>query len=90
MAEKEISDMLDNMIAGNAADVQQNFNDLMQQRTSDAIDSLKQGKADDVFNKHIVDPDMEPQGVSLDDALVDIDQDTGRPVEEGELNDENI
>ena len=90
MAEKEISDMLDNMIAGNAADVQQNFNDLMQQRTSEAIDSLKQGKADDVFNKHIVDPDMEPQGVSLDDALVDIDQDTGRPVEEGELNDENI
>ena len=90
MAEKEISDMLDNMIAGNAADVQQNFNDLMQQRTSDAIDSLKKGKADDVFNKHIVDPDMEPQGVSLDDALVDIDQDTGRPVEEGELNDENI
>ena len=33
---------------------------------------------------------MEPQGVSLDDALVDIDQDTGRPVETGETNGEDI
>ena len=40
---------------------------------------------DSIYNKHTVDPDMEPQGVSLDDALVDIDQSTGRPVE-GETN----
>ena len=32
---------------------------------------------------------MEPQGVALDDALVDIDQTTGRPVE-GETNGEDI
>ena len=81
MAEVEIKDMLDNMIAGKASDVQQNFNDLMQQRTNDALDSLRQEKADDVFSKHVVDPNMEPQGVSLDDALVDIDQTTGMPVE---------
>ena len=89
MAEVEIKDMLDNMIGGKASDVQQNFNDLMQQRTNDALDSLRQEKADDVFNKHVVDPNMEPQGVSLDDALVDIDQTTGRPVE-GETNGEDI
>ena len=89
MADKAISDMLDNMIANKGAEVQQNFNDIMQQRTNDALDSLRQEKADDVFNKHVVDPNMEPQGVSLDDALVDIDQTTGRPVE-GETNGEDI
>ena len=81
MAEVEIKDMLDNMIASKGAEVQQNFNDLMQARTNDALDTLRQEKADDVFNKHVVDPNMEPQGVGLDDALVAIDQTTGRPVE---------
>ena len=84
----EIKDMLDNIIAGNNADAQQQFNDQMQSRTNDVLDTLKQDKAADVF-KQSVDPDMEPQGVSLDDALVDIDQTTGRPVE-GETNGEDI
>ena len=79
---KEISDMLDNMIASKGSEVQQNFNDIMQQRTNDALDSLRQEKAADVFAKHTVDPNMEPMGVSLDDALVDIDQTTGTPVQE--------
>ena len=89
MADKAISDMLDNMIANKGAEVQQNFNDIMQARTGEALDTLRQEKAQDVFNKHVVDPNMEPQGVSLDDALVDIDQTTGRPVE-GETNGEDI
>jgi hypothetical protein len=61
----------------------------MQARTSDALDTLRQEKAQDVFNKHVVDPNMEPQGVSLDDALVAIDQTTGMPVT-GETNGEDI
>jgi len=89
MADKAISDMLDNMIANKASDVQQNFNDIMQARTGEALDTLRQEKAQDVFNKHVVDPNMEPQGVSLDDALVDIDQSTGMPVA-GETNGEDI
>jgi hypothetical protein len=89
MADKAISDMLDNMIANKGAEVQQNFNDIMQARTGEALDTLRQEKAQDVFNKHVVDPNMEPQGVSLDDALVDIDQSTGMPVA-GETNGEDI
>ena len=84
----EVRDMLDNIIAGNNADAQQNFNDQMASRTGEALDALKQDKANDVF-KQSVDPDMVPQGVGLDDALVDIDQTTGRPVE-GETNGEDI
>lgn len=89
MADKAISDMLDNMIANKGAEVQQNFNDIMQARTGEALDTLRQEKAQDVFNKHVVDPNMEPQGVSLDDALVDVDQTTGMPVA-GETNGEDI
>ena len=77
---QEVSDMLDNIIAGNNAEAQQQFNDQMQSRTNDALDQLKQDTAANVFGK-AVDPNMEPQGVSLDDALVDIDQTTGMPVE---------
>ena len=84
----EVKDMLDNIIAGNNAEAQQQFNDQMASRTGEALDQLKQDTAGDVF-KQSVDPDMEPQGVSLDDALVDIDQTTGRP-EEGETNGEDI
>ena len=83
---QEVRDMLDNIIAGNNADAQQQFNDQMTSRTNDVLDQLKQDKAADVF-KQSVDPDMEPQGVKLDDALVDIDQTTGRPVE-GETNED--
>jgi len=85
---QEVRDMLDNIIAGNNADAQQQFNDQLASRTGEALDTLKQEKAADVF-KQSVDPDMEPQGVSLDDALVDVDQTTGRPVE-GETNGEDI
>ena len=85
---QEVKDMLDNIIAGNNADAQQQFNDQLASRTGEALDALKQDKATDIF-KQSVDPDMEPQGVSLDDALVDIDQTTGRSVE-GETNGEDI
>ena len=86
---QEVKDLLGNIIAGNSADAQQQFNDQMASRTAEALDDQKAGIAADIYNKHTVDPDMEPQGVSLDDALVDIDQSTGRPVE-GETNEKNI
>lgn len=79
---KEVTDLVSDILAGNNADAQQKFNDQMHSRAQEAIDDGKAGIAADVFNKHVVDPDMEPQGVSLEDSLVDIDQTTGRPVEE--------
>ena len=85
---EDTKDMLDNIIAGNNADAQQQFNDQMASRTGEALDALKQDTAASVFGK-AVDPNMEPQGVALDDALVDIDQTTGMPVE-GETNGEDI
>ena len=85
----EVTDMVNNIIAGNSAEAQAQFNDQMASRTGEALDDQKAGVAADIYNKHTVDPDMEPQGVSLDDALVDIDQTTGRPVE-GETNGEDI
>ena len=86
----EVKDMVNNIIAGNNAEAQQQFSDQMAARASEALDDQKAGVAADIYNKHVVDPDMEPQGVALDDALVDIDQDTGRPVEDGETDGENI
>ena len=86
---QEVKDLLGNIIAGNSADAQQQFNDQMASRTAEALDDQKAGIAADIYNKHTVDPEMEPQGVSLDDALVDIDQTTGMPVE-GETNGEDI
>mgnify|MGYP001419596763 CR=1 FL=1 len=89
---KEVNDLVSDIIAGNNAEAQQKFNDQLTSRAQDAIDDMKSGLATDVFNKHVVDPDMEPQGVALDDALVDIDTTTGRPVgepDQGETN-ENI
>ena len=79
---KEVTDLVSDILAGNSADAQQKFNDQMHSRAQEAIDDSKAGIAADVFNKHVVDPDMEPQGASLEDSLVDIDQTTGRPVEE--------
>ena len=35
---QEVSDMLDNIIAGNNAEAQQQFNDQMQSRTNDPLD----------------------------------------------------
>ena len=84
---QEVNDLVSDILAGNNADAQQKFNDQMASRTNEVLDDNKAGIATDVFNKHVVDPDMEPQGVSLEDSLVDIDQTTGRPVE-GETNED--
>ena len=84
---KEVTDLVSDILAGNNADAQQKFNDQMASRANEALDDNRAGIATDVFNKHVVDPDMEPQGVSLEDSLVDIDQTTGRPVE-GETNED--
>ena len=84
---KEVTDLVSDILAGNNADAQEKFNDQMASRANEALDDMKSGIATDVFNKHVVDPDMEPQGVSLEDSLVDIDQTTGRPVE-GETNED--
>ena len=88
---KEVTDLVSDILAGNNADAQQKFNDEMTARAQDAVDGMKAGIATNVFDKHVVDPDMEPQGVSLEDSLVDIDTTTGRPVEEpteGETNED--
>lgn len=79
---KEVTDLVSDILAGNTADAQEKFNDQMASRANEVLDDNRAGIATDVFNKHSVDPDMEPQGVSLEDSLVDIDQTTGRPVEE--------
>ena len=84
---QEVTDLVSDILAGNNADAQQKFNDQMASRTNEVLDDGKAGIAADVFNKHVVDPEMEPQGVSLEDSLVDIDQTTGRPVE-GETNED--
>ena len=86
---QEVNDLVSDILAGNNADAQQKFNDQMASRTNEVLDDNKAGIATDVFNKHVVDPDMEPQGVSLEDSLVDIDQTTGRPIEEPEEGETN-
>ena len=86
---QEVNDLVSDILAGNTADAQEKFNDQMASRANEVLDDNKAGIAADVFNKHVVDPDMEPQGVSLDDSLVDIDQTTGRPVEEPEEGETN-
>ena len=88
---KEVNDLVTDILAGNTADAQDKFNAQMTSRAQGAVDEIKSGIATDVFNKHVVDPDMEPQGVSLEDSLVDIDTTTGRPVgepEQGETNED--
>jgi hypothetical protein len=82
-----VADMVDSIIQGQTSDAQDQFNNIMSTRTNEIVDGMRQEKAADVFKTHSVDPDMEPQGVKLDDALVDIDQTTGRPVE-GETNED--
>lgn len=93
--------MLDNMIAGKASDVQDNFNDLMRDRSIEALDNRKVELAKDIFRQTIGDRDgsdieefekmglvpTEPiQGDSLEDALVDINTETGIPVDKEENN----
>ena len=86
---QEVNDLVSDILAGNTADAQEKFNDQMASRANEVLDDNKAGIATDVFNKHVVDPDMEPQGVSLEDSLVDIDQTTGRPIEEPEEGETN-
>ena len=86
---KEVTDLVSDILAGNNADAQQKFNDQMASRANEVLDDSRAGIATDVFNKHVVDPDMEPQGVTLEDSLVDIDQTTGRPIEEPEEGETN-
>ena len=93
--------MLDNMIAGKASDVQDNFNDLMRDRSIEALDNRKVELAKDIFRQTIGDRDgsdidefekmglvpTEPiQGDSLEDALGDINTETGIPVDKEENN----
>ena len=85
--EVSIKGMLDNIIDEKGADVQQDFNQLMSQRVNDTLDAQRQETASNVFNKHSVDPDMEPLGEPLD--IVDVDTETGIPVDKEET-DENI
>ena len=85
---KEIKDMLDNMITGKAADVQTNFNDLMQDRTNHAMDTARVETAKQMFHPQSVAPEGIPiEGAPLE--LVDIDMTTGRPVDKDET-DENV
>ena len=86
---KEIGDMLDTMIAGKAADVQQNFNDLMQDRTNQQMDTVKVDISKQMFHPQSV----APEGIPIDGEpleLVDIDQTTGVPVDTDETTDENV
>ena len=86
---KEIKDMLDNMIAGKASDVQQNFNDLMQDRTNQQMDTVKVDISKQMFHPQSV----APEGIPIDGEpleLVDIDQTTGVPVDTDETTDENV
>ena len=76
---KEINDMLDNMIAGKASDVQTDFNSLMQDRTNHAMDVQRVETAKQMFHPQSVAPEGIPiEGEPLE--LVDIDPTTGRPV----------
>tara|TARA_Y100000992_G_scaffold186262_1_gene126014 strand:+ start:423 stop:779 length:357 start_codon:yes stop_codon:yes gene_type:complete len=96
--------MLDNMIAGKASEVQDNFNDLMHNRATEALDDRKVELAKDIFRQTIegkdgadvdefdkmgLTPDAPIVGDSLDDALVDINMDTGIPVDKEEETNEN-
>ena len=85
---KEIKDMLDNMIAGKASDVQTDFNDLMQDRTNHTMDVARVETAKQMFHPQSVAPEGIPiTGEPLE--LVDIDTTTGVPVDK-ETTDENV
>ena len=84
---KEIRDMLDNIEAGKASEVQTQFNDLMYGKTAAALDAQQKVQAADVFNQGHHPQSVDPTGIPADGdplELVDIDMDTGRPVEEPE------
>ena len=100
MAEEQndvtVNDLVDNIIAGQNADAQDQFNSLMRDRTNDALDAVKQQQATSIFGDQIAGkegadvgefekmglvPDSEPIGDSLEDAVVDVDTETGIPVD---------
>ena len=79
---KEVTDLVSDILAGNTADAQEKFNDQMASRANEVLDDNRAGIATDVFNKHSVDQEIQPKIKKKKDSLVDIDQTTGRPVEE--------
>ena len=91
-----VRDMVDNSVAGKSSDAQDQFNSLMRDRTNDALDAVKQQQATSTFGDQIAGkegadvgefeqmglvPDSEPIGDSLEDAVVDVDTETGIPVD---------
>ena len=96
------NDMLDNMIAGKASDVQDNFNDLMQQRAGEALDQRKVELAKDIFKQSIEGKDgadideFDKMGLTPTEPAqgeipepVDINMETGIPVDKEEEANEN-
>ncbi len=94
--------MLDNMIAGKASDVQDNFNDLMHQRASEALDQRKVELAKDIFKQSIEGKDgadideFDKMGLTPTEPAqgeipepVDINMETGIPVDKEEEANEN-
>lgn len=100
MAEEQndvtVNDLVDDIVSGQNSDAQEKFNSLMQQRTGEALDNLKQQQAASQFGDQIAGregadigefekmglvPDQAPVGDKLDDAIVDIDMQTGTPVD---------
>jgi len=100
--EVEIKDMLDNMIQQNGDDVKSNFNDLMSRRVNDALDQARVEKAQDVF-RNTLNPDgaspeeFDKMGLTPNEAPmgeipepVDVNLDTGLPVDKEEETNENV
>ena len=94
--EPSTDNMLDNMVAGKASEVQDNFNDLMHSRATEALDQRKVELAKDIFRQSIegtdgsdyeefdkmgLVPDQPVIGDKLEDNLVDINMETGLPVD---------
>ena len=94
--EPSTDSMLDNMVAGKASEVQDNFNDLMHSRATEALDQRKVELAKDIFRQSIegtdgsdyeefdkmgLVPDQPVIGDKLEDNLVDINMETGLPVD---------
>jgi hypothetical protein len=100
--EVEIKDMLDNMIAQNGDDVKNNFNDLMSQRVNDSLDQARVEKAQDIFRQSLspdgaspeefdkmgLTPNEEPVGEIPEP--VDVNLDTGVPVDKEKETNENV
>ena len=99
--EPSTDSMLDNMVAGKASEVQDNFNSLMHNRATEALDDRKVELAKDIFRQSIegtdgsdyeefdkmgLVPNEQIIGDKLEDNLVDIDMQTGLPTDKEETN----